>query len=212
MNELIAGVKRAVSGLDIDGITGAVRACLEGGVEPWEIIREGMSAGMMEVGARFEAGEYFLAELIMAGEIVKDGMRLLEGRIGAHASGKRDTIVMATVRGDIHDIGKNIVGMMLSAGGYNVVDLGNDVDEKTIVKAVKEHGARGVGLSALLTTMIGSIRDTVDALSRAGLRDKVKIAIGGACTSEKLAHEMGVDAYGADAVQAVRIFNELLAS
>ncbi len=211
MSEQLNAVKKAVSELDIDGITEHVRRCLEAGTEPWRIIREGMSAGMMEVGERFQAGDYFLADLIMAGEVMKEGMTLLKDKISAGESPDKGTVVVATVKGDIHDIGKNIVGMMLSAAGFRVIDLGVDVHEDKIVQAVKETGARGVGLSSLLTTMIESIKETVEALTRAGLRDKVKIAIGGACTSERLAQEMGVDACGADAVQAVKIFQELLA-
>ncbi len=211
MGDALNAVRSAIRDLDIDHVKDAVQECLDGGVEPWRIIREGMSSGMIEVGDKFQSGEYFLADLIMAGEVMKEGMELLKDRIGAGDAKSKATILVATVKGDIHDIGKNIVGMMLSAAGYNVVDLGSDVHEDKIVQAVKDTGARGVGLSSLLTTMIESIQETVAALKKAGLRDKVKIAIGGACTSERLAKEMGVDGYGADAVQAIKIFDDLLA-
>lgn len=206
----LQAVREAVKNLDIDNIQINVQNCLNAGIEPWKIIREGMSDGMMEVGRLFENGEYFLADLIMAGEVMKEGMILLEGKIDTKGENMKGTVVLATVKGDIHDIGKNIVKMMLSAAGFDVVDLGSDVSEETIVKAVKEYKAVGVGLSSLLTTMIGSIGDVVRALKSEGLRERVKIAIGGACTSEKLAKELEVDAYGADAVQAVKIFDELL--
>ncbi|HDP81273.1 MAG TPA: cobalamin-binding protein [Spirochaetes bacterium] len=210
MNRELTAVKDAVWKLDIDGIQDAVKNCLGAGIEPWKIIREGMSEGMIEVGRLFESGEYFLADLIMSGEVMREGMLLLEDKIGDSGISEKGTVVVATVKGDIHDIGKKIVGMMLSASGYRVVDLGADEPEDKIVEAVRKNGAGGIALSSLLTTMIGSIRDVVNALHEAGLRDKVKIAIGGACTSEKLAAELGVDAYGADAVQAVRIFDKLL--
>jgi 5-methyltetrahydrofolate--homocysteine methyltransferase len=207
MSEHLVSVKKAVSELDIDGIKPMVQRCLDSGIEPWRIISDGMSAGMMDVGERFQSGEYFLADLIMAGEVMKEGMEIVKDKI--HGEGRsKGTIIVATVKGDIHDIGKNIVGMMLSAAGYRVVDLGVDVHEDKIVQAVRETGAMGIGLSSLLTTMIESIKETVEALKKAGLRDRVKIAIGGACTSDRLAKDMGVDAYGADAVQAIKIFQE----
>ena len=205
-------IKEAIVELDLDTIQDLVKAGLDDGLDPWEIIKGGMGDGMVEVGKRFDEGEYYLADLILAGEVMKEGMVLLEDKIEAGAMGKKGTIVVATVKGDIHDIGKNIVGMLLAAADFKVVDIGVDVDEKVIVDAVKENNADALGLSVLLTTMISGIKDTVDALKEAGLRDKVKIAIGGACTSDKLAKEMEVDAYGEDAVQSVKIFEKLIAN
>jgi len=212
MSETLLKVKEAIVELDLDEIQDAVKACLDAGVEPWEIIKEGMGEGMVVVGERFESGEYFLADFILAGEVMKEGMQILEEKMDASSMGKKGTVVLATVKGDIHDIGKNIVGVMLSAADFKVIDLGVDVTEADIVTAVKENNATAVGLSVLLTTMIGSIKDVVDALSEAGLRDKVKVAIGGACTSQKLADEMKVDAFGEDAVKAVKIFENLVAA
>jgi 5-methyltetrahydrofolate--homocysteine methyltransferase len=209
MDDVMIKVKNAVVDLDIDAIQPAVQACLDKGIPAWEIIGSAMSEGMKIVGEKFESGEYFLADLIMSGEVLKEGTVLLEGKIAPGDMGKKGKVIIATVKGDIHDIGKEIVGMMLSAAGFEVINLGSDVHEDKIVEAVKNSGAQKIALSVLLTTMIGSIRDVVDALKKAGLRDKVKIAIGGACTYEKLATEMGVDAYGADAVQAVRIFEAM---
>jgi len=212
MKESLLKVKEAIVNLDIDDIKPNVQACLDDGVSPWEIIKEGMGEGMVIVGEKFEQGEYFLADLILAGEMMKDGMVILDDKIDKKEAGKKGTVIIATVKGDIHDIGKNIVGVMLSASDFKVVDLGVDVPEDKIISAIKETGARAIGLSVLLTTMIGSIKDIVDALKEAGMRDSVKIAIGGACTSERLAKEMGVDAYGEDAVKSVKIFEKLLAS
>ncbi len=212
MAKSLQKIKEAIVELDLDTIQDLVKAGLDDGLDPWEIIKGGMGEGMVEVGKRFDEGEYYLADLILAGEVMKEGMVLLEDKIEAGAMGKKGTVVVATVKGDIHDIGKNIVGMLLSAADFKVIDVGVDVDEKVIVDAVKENNADAVGLSVLLTTMIGGIKDTVDALKEAGLRDKVKVAIGGACTSEKLAKEMEVDAYGEDAVQSVKIFETLFAN
>jgi methanogenic corrinoid protein MtbC1 len=209
MSGTVEKVKLAVSDLMIDDIQDAVRSCLAEGVEPLRIIREGMSEGMMVVGERFQSGEYFLADLILAGETMKEGMMLLKDRISAEGAAGKGTVILATVHGDIHEIGKNIVGIMLTAAGYRVIDLGVDVSPARIVEEIGRTGAHGLGLSCLLTTMIESIAETVQAVSRAGLRDRVKIAIGGACVSERLASEMGVDAYGADAVQAIRIFSDM---
>jgi len=210
MNDSVSKIKEAICELDIDSIQGLVDDALKSGIDPWAIIGDGMGQGMKIVGERFEAGEYFLADLILAGEAMKEGMKPLEGLMEKGARSKKGTIILATVKGDIHDIGKNIVGTLLSAADFTVVDLGVDVPEDKIVAAVREHSAQGLGLSVLLTTMIGGLKDTVDALTEAGLRNKVKIAIGGACTSQKLADEMGVDAYGQDAVRAVGLFEQLV--
>ncbi len=212
MGESLQKIKEAIVELDLDSIQDLVKAGLEEGLDPWEIIKDGMGEGMEEVGKRFDEGEYYLADLILSGEVMKEGMIVLEDKIDSGAMGQKGTVVVATVKGDIHDIGKNIVAMLLSAADFKVIDVGVDVNEADIVKAVKENNADALGLSVLLTTMIGGIKDTVDALKEAGLRDKVKIAIGGACTSDKLAKEMEVDAYGEDAVKSVKIFEGLIAS
>lgn len=212
MKESILAVQKAVIDLDIDGITGVIQRCLDDGISSGEIVQDGISKGLTAVGVRFEEGEYFLADLVMSGEVVKEGMLLLEGKIDPDKTAKKGKVILATVKGDIHEIGKSIVGMMLSASGFEVIDLGVDVSPDKIVETVKQTGAPLIGLSTLLTTMVGSIKDTVDAITEAGLREKVKIAIGGACTSEQLADEMGADAYGATAVQAVKIFENMLAA
>jgi len=205
MNESILAVQKAVDELDLDGIAGLVTRCLEEGLSPETIIQEGISAGLAIVGKKFEEGEYFLADLIMAGEVVKEAMPILKERM--HPGSGKGTVILATVAGDIHEIGKNIVGMILSANGFEIVDLGVDVPARKIVDAAKTSGARLIGLSALLTTMVGSIKEVVDAARDAGLREKVKIVIGGACTSEDLCREMGADAYGETAIDALKIFN-----
>ncbi len=212
MKESLLNVQRILVDLDYDSIQNAVQQCLNDGVPAQEIIRDGIGEAMKQVGQRFESGEYFLTDLIMSGEMVKEAMTVLGDKVDPKKTGSKGKAILATVKGDIHDIGKDIVAMLLSAAGFEVIDLGADVHEQKIVQAVKETGAAEIGLSVLLTTMIGSIKDVVDALSKAGLRNKVKIAIGGACTYEKLADEMGVDAYSADAVQAVKIFENLLAA
>ncbi|HOP44824.1 MAG TPA: cobalamin-dependent protein [Flavobacteriales bacterium] len=207
MKESILAVRRAIDELDLDGIGAIVGRCLEEGLSPEEIIQEGISPGLAIVGQKFEEGEYFLADLIMAGEVVKEAMPLLKDRMNPGNDGGKGTVVLATVAGDIHEIGKNIVGMILSANGFEVIDLGVDVPAGKIMEAAQSSGARFIGLSALLTTMVDSIREVVDAARSTGLRDKVRIVIGGACTSQELCTEMGADAYGETAIDALRIFN-----
>ena len=212
MSESILAVRRAVEELNLDDICALVVACLEQGFDAEAIFQEGISAGLETVGRKFEEGEYFLADLIMAGEVVKEAMPLLKERMNQGDGKGKGKVILATVSGDIHEIGKNIVGMILSANGYDVIDLGVDVPTRKIIETVKETGARFIGLSALLTTMVGSIRDVVESSRTAGLRDKVKIVIGGACTSEDLCREMGADNYGETAIDALRIFNKYVAS
>ncbi|HEY5532476.1 MAG TPA: cobalamin-dependent protein [Candidatus Anoxymicrobiaceae bacterium] len=206
MGEYLEKVKKAVADLDLDAIAPLARDALDSGEDP-NVILENMCAGMVSVGELFESGEYFLADLVLAGEGMKEGLEVLEPHLKAGSMGAKGTVVLCTVKGDIHDIGKNLVGTMLSSAGYKVIDLGTDVPEDKIVEAVRANNAIAVGLSVLLTPMVESIRAVVSALEAAGLRDKVKIAIGGACTTDELAKKMGVDALGRDAVEAVRIFD-----
>jgi len=209
MEEALRKIIVAIESLDIDGISEVVEFCIETGLEPMTIIEKGISPGMKIVGERFESGEYFLSDLIMAAETVKEAMKILEPGLLPGEKGKKGKIIIATVQGDIHEIGKNILGMLLSSGGYEVIDLGVDVPPARIVDTVRETGARLIGLSALLTTMAGSIGEVVKALQEAGLRDSVRIAIGGACTSERLRKDMNADAYGESAVMGLKIFDEL---
>jgi len=210
MKDSIIAVQKAVNELMFDEIKNLVTACLDEGIPPLEIIEEGISKGLELVGEQFEAGTYFLADLVMAGEVVKEAMPMLEKQLDASSAGHKGKIVLATVEGDIHEIGKNIVAMLLSVNGYEVIDLGVDVSAEKIITEVKNSGARLVGLSALLSTMVGGIKEVVDSVIEAGLKDQVKIVIGGACTSEQLKIEMGADGYGETAVQAVKIFDKFL--
>jgi methylmalonyl-CoA mutase cobalamin-binding domain/chain len=212
MKDAILDVQKAITELNIDDIEKLVQKCLDEGIQPLTIFEDGISKGLELVGEQFEDGTYFLADLVMAGEVVKEAMPILREKLDKEAAAKKGKVVLATVSGDIHEIGKNIVGMLLSVNGYEVIDLGVDVSSEKILEAVKSSGSRLVGLSVLLSTMVGSIKEVVDTMAEAGLKDKVKIAIGGACTSEQLKEEMGADAYGETAIQAIKIFDELQAS
>ena len=210
--EAIGRVLEAVADLDIDGVAARVREALQAGAEPRAVLNDGLSAGMRVVGERFEAGDYYLTELVLAGEVMKAGLVPLEPLLQAADVRGKGTVVLATVQGDIHEIGKNLVGTMLRAAGFEVVDLGVDVPAARIVEAVRKHRVGVVALSVLLTPMIGQLQAVVEALTEAGLRSQAKIVIGGACTTPRLAKEMDCDGYGADAVEAVRICEALLAA
>ena len=212
MNEhdAIKDVLESVVSLDIDGVAGQVSAALKAGADPRAVLNSGLSAGMRVVGERFQSGEYFLTELLLAGEVMKAGLVPLEPLLTNTDIRSKGTVVLATVKGDIHDLGKNLVGMMLRASGFEVIDLGSDVAPQRIVDAVRSNGAKIVGLSMLLTPMIISLRSTIEEITRAGLRQQVKIIIGGACTTPGLAKEMGCDGHGEDAMAAVNLCEEYI--
>jgi methanogenic corrinoid protein MtbC1 len=201
-------VRKTLVELDIENIESVVEEALEAGISPLDIALKGLGAGMKEIGELFQSEEYYLADLVLAGETMKEAMAIIDPLISADAETLKGPVVIFTVKGDIHDIGKNLVGTMLAAAGFKVIDLGVDVAESRVVEVLKESGATLVGMSVLITPMIGSIGDVVDAIREAGLRDSVKIAIGGACTTEELVTRYGLDALGRDAVDAVRIFEQ----
>jgi methylmalonyl-CoA mutase cobalamin-binding domain/chain len=209
-NDAIKGVLDSVTDLDIDGVAEQVRAALKAGADPRAVLNGGLGAGMRIVGERFQAGEYFLTELLLAGEVMKAGLVPLEPLLTKTDIQGKGTVVLATVKGDIHDLGKNLVGMMLRSSGYEVIDLGSNVDSQRIVEAVRKHGAKVVGLSMLLTPMVVSLRSTVEEITKAGLRDQVKVIIGGACTTPGLAKEMGCDGHGEDAMAAVLLCEKFI--
>jgi 5-methyltetrahydrofolate--homocysteine methyltransferase len=210
MHEALQKAAQAIVNFDSDECIKAVTQCLASGISAWDVVHEGLSVGMKEVGRLFEKGDYFLAELVMAGDVMKDVMQILEDKFDKSQRGRRGKVILATIKGDVHDLGKNIVGMMLSAAGFEVIDLGTDVDADTIVGSVKRTGAGGIGLTMLLTTAVGSMKEVAEALIEAGIREKVKVAIGGASTNEKLAKDLGFDAYGDSAAKAIDIFEKLL--
>jgi len=209
--EVIRGVLDAVTNLEIDDVAARVREALAAGAEPLAVLEQGLSAGMRVVGNRFEAGSYYLTELVLAGEVMKAGLVPLTPFLERTSHQDKGIVLLATVKGDIHDIGKNLVGTMLRAAGFEVVDLGADVSPQRIVDEARRTKAKVVGLSVLLTPMVQQLRATVEALSESGLRSQVRIAIGGACTTPDLAEAMGVDAHGADAAAAVRLCERLCA-
>ncbi len=199
--------------LEIDDIVPAIKEALEvDGKDPFDVMNA-LTKGMDEVGKRYEEKEYFLTELVLAGETMKEAFTILQPALKASDKAEdKVKIILATVKGDNHDIGKNILGALLLSSGFELYDLGMDVDEKTIIKKVKESGATIVALSSLLTMTVEHIRVIHEALQAAGLRDKVKLVVGGAPLNAELAKELGADAFGEDAVSGVRMIKKLAES
>ena len=186
------------------------RKMLAGGEDALHVL-EGCRAAMEIVGQRFEAGRYFLPELIMAGEMLKKISQMAKPFLKRECSTKADVrgkVVIGSVKGDIHDIGKDIVSFMLEINGFEVYDLGVDVPAEKFVDAIQEVQPEIVGMSALLTTAFESMKNTVEVIEVAGLRDRIKIMVGGGTVDEKVKEYTGADAYGADAVAAVNLSRE----
>ena len=190
-------------------VTELVEEALAKNMDVKAIIDEGLTKGMNTVGQKFEAGEYFIPDMLASAEAVGKAMEMLGPHLARSGIKPNGKIIVATVKGDLHDIGKNIVSILLRGAGYTVKDLGNDIDPQTIVEAVKEEKPEFLGLSALLTSTMIHMEDTVQALVDSGLRDKVKIIIGGAPVSEEFAQRIGADGYGADGFQAVAVVESL---
>jgi len=207
-NEILERLRDAVVNLDIEGVKEAAKEAVEAGIPAYKAVVEGMAKGMDIVGQKYEDGEYFLAELIMAGETMKEGMTILEPYLKAGDIKSAGKVVIGTVRGDLHDIGKNIVVTLLKAANFEVIDLGVDVSAEQFVDAVREHKPNILGMSALLTTTMVEMEGVIKSLKEAGLREKIKIIIGGAPITPEYAKSIGADAAARDAVEGVRICNE----
>jgi 5-methyltetrahydrofolate--homocysteine methyltransferase len=186
-----------------------VRQAMEANIPPDEILNSGLIAAMKEVGARFEAGDFYVPEMLIAARAMQAGLAIIKPHLvqsGVEAIGK---VVIGTVKGDLHDIGKNLVAMMLEGAGFEIIDLGTDAAPDKFVSAVKESNARVVGMSALLTTTMSNMKLIIAGLKEAGLRDSVKIMVGGAPVTEAFAKEIGADGYAPDASRAVALAQRL---
>jgi 5-methyltetrahydrofolate--homocysteine methyltransferase len=210
MNKALKTVYTAVLEGDMGAATDRVQAALDSGIDPGEILNDALIAGMGEVGRLFEEGEYFVPEMLIAARAMKAGLELLKPLLvdsGIEPVGK---VAMGTVKGDLHDIGKNLVSMMLEGAGFEVIDLGTDVAPESFVDAIQE-GVDLVGLSALLTTTMPSMESTIQAIEAAGLRDQVRIMIGGAPVTAEYAEKIGADGFAPDASQAATLAKSLVA-
>jgi corrinoid protein of di/trimethylamine methyltransferase len=211
MSEILKQLQDIVIMGEPDQARELARQVLEAGVVPLKAIEEALNPGMQIVGERFENGDYFIPDLVMSAEAMKAAMEVFEPELMARQEQRQvlGTVVIGTVEGDIHEIGKSLVATMLGAAGFQVHDLGVDVPVSEFVKQVQETNANVVGLSALLTTTMRNQETVIEALKEAGLRDRVKVVIGGAPTSTEWAETIGADAYAENANEAVAVVKRL---
>ena len=186
-----------------DRVGALVRQALDEQVPPLDVLNQGLIAGMNVVGDQFRQREIFLPDVLLAARAMYAGLDLLKPRLARDGVPTAGRVVIGSVHGDLHDIGKNLVGIMLKGAGFEIVDLGNDVPAERFVDAAVEHGASVIGLSALLTTTMPVMKDVVSLLRARGLDGKIKVIVGGAPVSEAFAKEIGADGYGYDAANAV---------
>ncbi len=191
------------------GVTELVEKALASGLSIKDIITKGLSGGMNIVGQKFEAGKYFIPDMLASAQAVGAAMEILEPYLAGSGINAKGKIIVATLKDDLHDIGKNIVSILLRGAGYTVKDLGNNVDIQVIVDAVREEKPQFLGLSALLTSTMARMADVIQMLEENGLRDQVKIVVGGAPVSEEFAKSIGADGYGADGFQAIAVVEAL---
>ena len=210
MEPLIKEIYTNVMEGEADAVKEKVQAALEAGIKAPVILNEGMIAAMGEVGRLFEEGEYYVPEMLIAARAMQTGLALLKPYLKEADVKSTGKVVIGTVKGDLHDIGKNLVAMMLEGAGFEIVDLGTDVPPERFVDAVREQGAQIVALSALLTTTMPSMKTTIEAFIAAGLREQVKVMIGGAPITQEYANQIGADGYAADASRAVATAKSLM--
>jgi len=195
---------------DVEATGEMTRAALQAKVSPEEILNQGLIPGIRKVGELFGAGKYFLPELLMAGKAMNTAMAILGPELSKAKVGPRGRYVIGTVRGDMHDIGKNIVVMLLRSNGWEVTDLGVDVSPEDFCAAVAKGNYQIVGMSALLTTTMATVKESIEALKAAGLRDKVKVMVGGAPMTQAWATRAGGDGYASDGAEAVIVAEALI--
>jgi len=201
--EILAAAKKAILDYDVEKAKQVAKEGLDAGVDPVALVEKGFVPGIQEIGDLFDCGDVYLPELILAADAMKAGTEICEAAFPETASKTKKKVIMATVEGDIHDIGKSIVVSFLSANGFDVYNLGRDVTVDTFVAKTKEIQPDVIGSSALLTTTMGHQEELEKALREAGIRDKVKTIVGGAPTSQEWADKIGADAYAENAAEAV---------
>ena len=210
MHELLKTIYDDVINGDRTAVEAGVQAAMEAGQPVATILNEGLIGAMKEVGERFERQDFYVPEMLVAARAMQAGLTILKPHLvqaGVPAAGK---VVIGTVRGDLHDIGKSLVGMMLEGAGFEVIDLGTDVGPEKFGEAVRTHKPQLVGLSALLTTTMQNMKSTLEALEDLGVRTQVKVMVGGAPVTDVFAKEIGADGYAPDASRAVTLAKSLL--
>lgn len=194
---------------DRDAVSSLTQQALDGGLTPGEVLKGGLLTGMDRVGVDFRAGDLFVPEVLIAARAMHAGMDILKPLLTESEAEMEGKVVIGTVEGDLHDIGKNLVAMLLEGGGFEIVDLGTDVPPAKFVEAVSNEKPDLIGMSALLTTTMPMMKSTIDALVDAGLREKVKVMVGGAPVTKDYADNIGADGYASDAGSAVQLARSL---
>jgi 5-methyltetrahydrofolate--homocysteine methyltransferase len=210
MSELLGKMAESLIAGNIDEVVNLTKEALDGGAAPADILDQGLLAGMDVVGKRFKAEEMFIPEVLRCAKCMHGAMEILRPLLAETGAESIGTLIIGTVKGDLHDIGKNLVGMMFEGAGFNVVDLGIDKEPQNFVDAIKEHNAKLIGMSALLTTTMPKMGETINAIQEAGIRDQVKILVGGAPITAAFAEEIGADGYASNAASAVEKGKELI--
>jgi len=203
-------IAQAIFEHDEDRVVALVEQTVKEGSSPEDIINDGLIAGIEKVGVLFKRGDIFVPEVLAATAAMKSGLSIVEPYLKGRKMESRGLVILGTVRGDIHDIGRRLVGTMLETGGFDIVDLGNDVAEEVFVEKVSELKPQIIGLSALLNTTMLFMKTTIDALKEAGCRDQVKVIVGGSTITLGFAEKIGADGTAADAIRAVDLAKSLL--
>ena len=211
--DILRGLAEAILSFDADAAANAAKDAVDAGVNPVTAIEKGLALGLREIGDKFEAGELWLPHLVLGAEAMEAAIKVLEAHMPRSEleSTKAGTVVIGTVEGDIHDLGLRIVASMLRANGFTVHDLGCDTPSLNFISKAREVDADIIALSSLMTTTMPFMRDVIDALNSAGLRDRYKVLVGGGPVTREWAQVIGADGYGKDAAEAVRVAKELLA-
>ena len=210
MDPLIQSIQENVINGQKATVESLVRQALDAKLPPDEILNTGLIAAMKEVGARFEAGDFYVPEMLIAARAMQAGLAILKPHLVSGGIQSAGRVVIGTVKGDLHDIGKNLVSMMLEGAGFEIFDLGTDVTPEKFIAAIKENNAGLLGMSALLTTTMSNMKLVLAALKEAGVREQVKVMIGGAPVTESYAKEIGADGYAPDASRAVTLAKSLM--
>jgi len=210
MSELFRKMAESLIAGKVGAVVDLTKKAVDADLSPQDILEQGLLAGMDVVGKRFKANDMFIPEVLRCAKCMHGSMEILRPLLVATGVKTAGTLVLGTVKGDLHDIGKNLVGMMFEGAGFQVVDLGVDQEPQTFVDAIKEHKAALISMSALLTTTMPKMGETINAIKEAGIRDQVKIMVGGAPVTEDFAKEIGADGYASNAASAVDKAKELL--
>jgi len=210
MSEVLEQLATAVIKGNVDAMEDLTEDALDEDLSAAEILNDGLMVGMNHVGKEFKAGNMFVPEVLRSAKAMKESMKLLEPMLAAGESQATGRVLLGTVKGDLHDIGKNLVGMMCEGAGFEVQDLGTDVEPDAFLEAIKEFEPDIVGMSALLTTTMRAMGDTVKAIEEAGLRERVKVMVGGAPVTQRFADDIGADGYAANAASASDMAKEFV--